>query len=120
MFRYSCTCSVLCLFTYDICCTCVCMLHQCIYVLHSSLIGLVLSLLYTKSGHSSGLSICCSLNAVASVLHDYISKADIPRTPGKVLDVYYVYVFVLHHYCRGILHIILYNRTHTRLHSCCV
>ena len=54
---------------------------------HSSLIGLVLSSLYTKSGHPSGLSICCSLNAVVSVLHDNINGADIPRSPGRVLDV---------------------------------
>ena len=56
-------------------------------ILHSSLIGLVLSLIYTKSGHPSGLNMCCSLNAVASVLHDYISEVDIPRSPGRALGV---------------------------------
>ena len=49
--------------------------------MHSSLIGLVLSSLYTKSGHPSGLSICCSLTAVVSVLHGYINGVDIPRSP---------------------------------------
>ena len=80
------------------------------YILHSSLIGLVLSLFYTKSGHPSGLSICCSLNSIASVLHDYISEVDIPRSPGRVLDVLYVCVCTVP---------LLSNRTHTRLHSYC-
>ena len=53
------------------------------YILHSSLIGLALSLIYTKSGHPSGLSICCSFSAVATVLHDYLREVDIPRSPGS-------------------------------------
>jgi len=53
----------------------------------SSLIGLVLSPISTKSGHPTGLSLCYSINAVANVLHTYISGIDTPRSPGRVLNV---------------------------------
>ena len=51
---------------------------------HSSLIGLVLSPLATKSGHSTGLGLCYSINTVTSVVQSYISGIDIPRLPGTV------------------------------------
>ena len=60
---------------------------MCIYA-HSSLIGLVLSPLATKSGHPSGLSLCYSINALTSVLDSYISGIDIPGSPGSVFNVY--------------------------------
>ena len=54
----------------------------CNIYMHSSLIGLVLSPLTTKAGHPTGLSLCCSINAITSVLQCHISGADIPKSPG--------------------------------------
>ena len=56
-----------------------------IYI-YSSLIGLVLSPISTKSAHPTGLSLCYSINAVTSVLHAYISGIDTSGSPGSVLN----------------------------------
>ena len=62
----------------------------CIYT-HSSLVGLALSPLATKSGHPTGLSLCYSINAITSVLQSYISGIDTLRSPECINACTYVY-----------------------------
>ena len=58
--------------------------------LHSSLIGLVLTSISTKSGQPTGLSLCYSVNAIANVLCTHISGIDIPKSSGSVLNALYI------------------------------